>query len=178
MPRFRRSGSFSGRSVAPRRQIFNQAITGDVDGAVPVAASNVKTLGSVGVASGEAPVTLVRTRGRYSIGLTVFPGARANWRGVLGMIVVSADAFAIGITAVPGPLSDPENDWIVWAPTVLTVNTAALEGNAVFDTVDFDSRGMRKLKLGDVLAVVYELFTDAGGGAFDVSYLLRQQFKT
>ena len=171
-------GSFSGRSKAPQRQIFNQAITGEVDGAVPVIGT-VKVVGSIGVASGEAPVTLVRTRGQWHIRLASFPGAGISiMRAAMGLIVVSTDAFAIGVTALPGPLSDPENDWIVWSPSALSFPGSVGEGFILDARMDFDSRGMRKLKLGDVLAVMFEITSDVAGGSLDIAYLFRQQFKT
>ena len=177
MGRFRRSGSFSGRSAAPRRQIFNQAITGEVDGAVPLV-GKTNVLGSVGIASGEAPVTLVRTRGRWTARYVTFPASVANTRVVLGMLVISADAFAAGVGSIPDPVNDPENDWFVWEPLVLSVGTAAAEGTLNYDIASFDSRGMRKLKLGDILVVSFGIESDVAGGTLDMAYALRQQFKT
>ena len=177
MGRLRRSGSFGGRSAAPRRQIFNQAITGEVDAGVPVVGT-VKVLGTIGVAIGEAPVTLVRTRGHWKIRPATFSGAVQIIRAALGLIVVSADAFAIGVTAMPGPIDNAENDWIVWSPLALSVPAAAITGQLSDADAVIDSRGMRKLKGGDVLAVVIDVVSDVAGGSFDISYLFRQQFKT
>ena len=176
MAKFRRSGSFSGRSSAPRRQIFNQAITGEVDGLVTVVGV-AKAVGSVGIASGEAPVTLVRTRGRWQTNIAAV-AARGIDRIVFGMIVVSSDAFAIGVTALPGPISDPENDWIVWSPLMNSHGTDTAQDVEFNDRVELDSRGMRKLKLGDVLAVMFEVESDVAGTTWDIAYAFRQQFKT
>ena len=178
MPRgFRRSGSFSGRTGAPRRQIFNTAITGEVDGVVPIVGV-AKALGSFGVAAGVIPVTLVRTRGRVQARMDALPAAVFITRIVMGIIVVSADAFAIGFTAVPGPISDSENDWVLWEPLMLLGTPSALpEGDSRFDKVTYDSRGMRKLKEGDILAVVFEVESDVAGGSIDIGYSFREQFK-
>ena len=175
---FRRRGSFSGRSTASKRQIANLSVRGEVDGAVAVVGI-VKAAFSMSTVAGEVPVTLVRTRGQWTMRLASFPPAVAIWRAALGIIVVSADAFAIGVTALPGPLSDSENDWVVWSPVAIPVPTATIDGqmNGMI-SADFDSRGMRKLKEGDVLAAMFELESDVAGGTVDVAYILREQFKT
>ena len=178
MPRGRNLGTFSGRARGVRRQIENFAIDGDLDGMVLLAATFVKGAGSFGVAILEDPETLVRTRGQFQVSISVAAASRANIQGAFGIYVVTADAFAIGITALPGPLSDSRNDWVVWAPFTMHV-LAALDEAAVQQhvRVDFDSRGMRKLKDGDVLAVVIEATTDVAAPAIDVGYAFRQQFK-
>ena len=172
MGRLRRTGTFSGRSAAPRRQIFNQGITGEVDGVTTVVGV-VKVVGSIGVANGEAPVTLVRTRGRWEFSVASVSALGID-RCVMGIMIVSADAFNIGVTALPGPLSDIENDWIVWEPLINAHTSSQAEG----DIRSFDSRGMRKLKLGDVLAVMFEIESDVAGTIYDIGYAFRQQFKT
>ena len=175
MPRFRRSGTFSGRSPAPRRQIENFGITGTFDG-IPTIVGFVKTVGSVGVAILEDPETLVRTRGFFNI--SVISGQAASIiGGAFGMYVVTADAFAIGITALPGPLTDSRNDWFVWQPFTLggtSASVTSLPGNV---QIPFDSRGMRKLKDGDVLAVMLELESNVAAVTIDGAYSFRQQFK-
>ena len=170
MPRFRRSGSFGGRSPAPRRQIFNTGITGEVDGLTTVVGV-AKVVGSVGIASGEAPVTLVRTRGRWNLSLAAVSAVGID-RCVMGIIKVSTDAFAIGVTALPGPLSDVENDWLLWQPLInahISVTGDQFNG----DIESFDSRGMRKLKEGDVLAVMFEMESDVAGTVYDIGYAFR-----
>ena len=178
MPRFRSPGTFSGRSRGVRRQVENFAIDGEMDGVGLLAATFVKSVGSFGVAILEDPETLVRTRGQFSVNISVAAAARANIQGAFGMYVVTADAFAIGVTALPGPLTDSRNDWFVWMPFTLHV-LAALDEAALGQhvRVDFDSRGMRKLKDGDVLAVMVEAITDVAAPSIDVNYSFRQQFK-
>ena len=173
MPRFR--GSFSGRSRAPRRQILNFANTGEVDGLVSVVGI-AKAVGSTGIAFTEGALTLVRTRGIVQTGIAAV-AARGIDRIVMGIIVVSSDAFGIGATALPGPISDGENDWIVWTPLMNVHGTVAAEDNQFVDRQLIDSRGMRKLKLGDVLAVMFEIESDVAGTTWDIGYSFRQQFK-
>ena len=175
MPRGRRA--FAGRGVKPpQRQIFNTAITGEVDGLVTVVGI-AKAAGSVSIASGELPVTLVRTRGRWQTDVAAV-AARGIDRFVMGMIVVSADAFAIGVTALPGPITDSENDWIVWSPLMNVHGSTVTSAREFTDRADLDSRGMRKLKEGDILAVMFEVESDTAGTTWDIGYAFRQQFKT
>ena len=171
-------GSFSGRAKAPQRQIANFAITGEIDGLVPVAGL-VKAQGSFGVGLGQTDAaTLVRTRGQFMALRSSVPAAQVILRGVLGIIIVSTDAQAIGISGIPGPLTDSENDWVVWSPfTLLSGSSADFRAQGQSNRVDFDSRGMRKMKIGDVLSVVVEVEADVAGGAVDIGYAFRQQFK-
>ena len=172
--RFR--GSFGGRSSAPKRQIGNLAITGEVDGGTTVVGT-AKFVGTFGIASGTSPVTLVRTRGIVSARLSAFAGSPSIMRLVFGLIVINSDAAAVGVTAIPGPLTDSENDWIVWTPLTLLTAGAAEAGVDHFDRQLIDSRGMRKLKFGDVITAVIEVESDVAGNTVDIGYAFREQFK-
>ena len=174
MPRFRRSGSFSGRARAPRRQILNVAATAEVDGLVTVVGV-AKALFSMGIVVGSIPVTLVRTRGRIMTSLQAVASAGID-RFAVGMIVVSSDAFAAGVGSLPGPLSDGTNDWVVWSP-LTNIHLGNIVGENAVDRVDVDSRGMRKLKEGDVLAIMVEVESDVAGATYDLTFSFRQQFK-
>ena len=163
----------------PQRQINNFAITGLMDGVVTVAGV-VKALGSGGVTTLQSS-TVVRTRGHFcSKVVGSVPAGNTIVRGAFGIIMVSADAFAIGVTAVPGPLSDSLNDWYVWAPFCHLLQSGDDEGVALLANVSqaFDSRGMRKVKPGDVSAVVVEYESDTAGSILDMGYTFREQAKT
>ena len=99
-------------------------------------------------------------------------------RGAFGQIVVSEDAASIGVTALPGPLSDIENDWFVWVPFTLAFDNVLTEFDSMyFQQVTFDSRGMRKLKKGDGLVSMLEVESDLAGDSIDSNVSFRQQFK-
>ncbi len=168
--------SFSGGRgfKPPQRQITNLAIDGEIDGTVLVAGT-VKALGTVGIAT-IGSGTIVRTRGQFSVMAETSPASQAIVRGALGIILVSSDAFAAA--ALPGPLSDSENDWYVWAPFAMNMGATVVAEDILANVrVDFDSRGMRKSKLGDVSAVIIEYVSDVAGGTMDLSYSFREQFK-
>ena len=160
----------------PQRQIISSAVTGEVDGGTS-AIGVAKFAGSTFFAIGTS-LTLVRTRGVVSARVSAFAGSSSIMRGVLGMIVASTDANGIGVTALPGPISDGENDWVVWTPFTLIHTGATSEGVFEMDRQLIDSRGMRKLKFGEVLAIMVELESDVAGNTIDLGYALRCQFKT
>ena len=172
----------SGRSgiKPPQRQINNFAQSGIMDGITTSAAAFVKALGTGGISTLQSS-TVVRSRGHFCSKLVAgAPSGNSIIRGAFGIIIVSADAFAVGITAIPGPLSDSDNDWYVWAPFCHNVQSADDEAIAIQANVSlpFDSRGMRKVKVGDVSAVVVEYLSDTTGSVFDVGYVWREQAKT
>ncbi len=160
----------------PQRQIANFAFAGDFDGLVIAGGgANTKFSGSFGGAVTESAMTLVRTRGEFSF-VVVGLGAAGLTSGVFGMIIVSADAFAAGVVSMPGPITDSQNDWFVYEPFTLHTTTAGFTSNPGFVRQRFDSRGMRKLKLGDTIAPVVEFEADVAS-TVDGIYMFRQQFK-
>ena len=178
MPR-RRSGSFSGRSRAPQRQIANFGLTAEIDGLTTSSAATIKGAFSFAVTLGNTDAaTLVRTRGSLLVRAAAAAAGDSLVRGAMGMLVISEDALAIGVTAIPGPLSDVENDWFVWVPFSLAFDNTLTEfDSAYFDRVMFDSRGMRKLKQGDALIPVLEVDSDVSGNSIDATISFRMQFK-
>ena len=175
MPRRFRGGGLARR--APQRQISNVAITGNVDGAIPIA-GQFKALGTIGINTID-PGTIVRTRGRVLATMASVSGAATILSVTYGVILVSSDAFAAGVASIPGPLSDSGNDWYVWG--ALTFRFGGTVGDQAIgqtDRVDFDSRGMRKSKPGDTSVFVVEIESNVAGGSVDVAYALREQFKT
>ncbi len=102
------------------------------------------------------PFTIVRVRG----GLYVQSDQVAATEfqvGSLGMSVVSDEASAVGITAVPLPSTDVESDkFFLWMPFATSVHVGGADGNLRGQWFPFDSRAMRKVEEGEQLAVVLE----------------------
>ena len=74
--------------------------------------------------------------------------------GALGMIVVSEDAFAAGISAVPGPVSDIGNDgWFLWQ--AYTTYFDLIQGMTPH-FITIDSKAKRIIREGSRIAVVAE----------------------
>jgi len=174
----RRRGGFSRGGIRPpQRQIGNFAATGEIDGLTSVIGV-AKAVYSVGIATLLDALTIVRTRGELSVRIAAAAAGNTIMRGAMGIILVSSDAFGIGVTAVPGPLSDSGADWYVWVPFTLAFDDVIANNDSVYVAhVPFDSRGMRKSKGGDVSAIVLEVEADLAGNSIDSSFILREQFK-
>jgi len=103
------------------------------------------------------PITSVRCRGSISM-VTDQEAATEQPFGAVGMCVVTDQAAAIGVTAVPTPITDKDSDaWImhkyIYAPMVFG---SAIGLHNLSQTFDFDSKAMRKVPEGSVLIWVVE----------------------
>ena len=97
----------------------------------------------------EAAVTLVRLRGLCSFYQTVADAPGTGFAGAVGIGLVTSQAFAVGVTAVPTPVT--EVGWEGWLyhrffDTRAITATIADGVNAVAVTNQFeiDSKAMRK----------------------------------
>ena len=91
--------------------------------------------------------------------------ASENPRGALGMAVVSSDAIAVGVTAVPDSIGDSDAPWFVWQACDSSFILASAVGfiePAGFN-VEVDSKAMRKVGANEDVAIVYEDATAAAG---------------
>ena len=102
MPGRRRPGGY------PERKVANLSWTGLEIDATIIAATAKVLLGSF-VLSGDFDETVTRSRGAMMV-RSDQSAASETQIGAMGMIVVSDDAFAAGITALPGPATDVGND--------------------------------------------------------------------
>jgi len=105
------------------------------------------------------PFTVVRTRLLVSI-LSDQLAASERQVGAIGLAVVSDQAAAIGVTAVPTPITDLESDlWFVHQ--LLYSDTTFASGIGFTDTSSevypIDSKAMRKVEDGEDIVVVGEL---------------------
>ncbi len=75
--------------------------------------------------------------------------------GAVGFVIISDVALAAGVTSIPGPFSELNDDgWFVWVPFLLE-GTIGLSGQ-VGQTFEFDSKAMRRIEEGFSIAVVLE----------------------
>jgi len=114
----------------------------------------------------DGPWTAIRMLGGYLIGPDAAPTAQDACTLGVGIGVVSADAIALGATAVPDPIGEPDYPWLYWASHDLFYVDASLEDGARRTLrVDFDIRSMRKLKPREGLVFVLEYANTAGNPA-------------
>jgi len=110
------------------------------------------------------PFTVVRVRGQLHVSSDQ-SGATENYEAALGMAIVSDQALAIGVTAVPTPFTDSASDlWFLYEAMQgrLDQNTTA----GILETGhgrSFDSRAMRKVEDGQDLAISVETASTSAG---------------
>ena len=148
------------RDRGPRRQTSWEQGPGSITGVDQEFTSDASAIIGNGVNPLIPGLTIVRIRGEMLVSLKSVTAALEGYLVALGIGMVSADAFAIGITAVPTPLSDPEwGGWMwhdiihVFAPTATGVAEA---GAAVTARVKIDSKAMRKFGGNEVLYIAAE----------------------
>ena len=116
----------------------------------------------------EDGLTIVRTRGELNLGLSVATTALDGFdRVAFGMCVVSENAAAVGVTAIPSPIADEQWDgWFVyWTGSLFSVvATAALSNAAGVSNLrlPIDSKAMRKVKRTDVIVGVLGTLAEVG----------------
>ena len=103
------------------------------------------------------PFTIVRSRGWIMI-RSDQNAATEQYEAAFGSIVVSDQALAIGVTAVPTPTTDDQSGWIVyeWGAARLEVITAIGADQRAGLMIPFDSKSMRKVEEGQTLIEVVE----------------------
>ncbi len=158
-----------------RRSDYNwQGQTGraTVDNALATVSDSGNTVIDVGEAS-----TLVRIHGDM---LFQLDASAVDERIIVawGLIKVAANQVSVGVTSMPHPFTDIEDDWIAHGYVNLSSGAdAAIQPDAAFQRVTVDSKAMRKFKATESLAVVVEVGNSLDqGGSFDWGYGFRVLF--
>ena len=124
-------------------------------------ASSAVSLFPVGVVTTADGFTLIRTRGELLLRLLSSSVAQGGFQWAFGIGIVSDKAFAVGATAVPGPLTEIGwEGWMVHAqgaikssgPVSVDVTTAV----DLVQRVPIDSKAMRKFNTDETLVAVLE----------------------
>ncbi len=127
-------------------------------GEFALAASSLTLLGSLSAATLLlALFTIIRSRLliTYSSDQEV---ADETPFGAFGMIVVNAKAAALGITGVPTPVTNSNDDFYVWQAVARNYQFVSATGSPgpVEHQYTIDSKAMRKVDAGDDVAAVFE----------------------
>jgi len=107
--------------------------------------------------------TLIRSRGR--INAYTDPSATPGSFAVVGvgLIVVTAAAAAVGVTAIPTPLTELGSDWLWWDSLSVGSDAADVIGSTItVDRLSVDSKAMRKIGNNQVVLLVAEMLTCEG----------------
>ena len=122
----------------------------------------------------EEPITLIRNRGVFSVA-PQSPAADLEFVGAIGIGIVSAEAVAIGITAIPTPFTDADwGGWMVWRSFAGVWDVSSDIGRAISSwTLEIDSKAMRKISPNEAGVLVVE----SQSGAIQVADGVRQLIK-
>ncbi len=119
------------------------------------------------------PFTVIRFRGNWLV-TSDQAAAPERFVGNWGGCVVSDQADAIGVTAVPTPATDRGSDlWFMHESWVGFFNQ--LDGAAALQPANIDSKGMRKVEEGQNVVFVAE--AGIGGSGCDVATVGRMLLK-
>ncbi len=112
----------------------------------------------------NAPATILRMIGEYTIGPTTNTVANDAMTLTVAIGVVSTDAATLGATALPDPFSEPEYPWLYYQSHQLIFPTTSADPRSAQSSLrhGFDIRSMRKVKPRESL-VLFAEYTDLGG---------------
>jgi len=143
------------RGGVRRRQMLWIGGTADAN---TIASSTAVLLTSLNAAAlALRPFTIVRTRGMLYLA-TDQQAALESQTVNYGRVVVTDQAVAIGVSAVPTPVTDDVSDWFVFE--TLMAEVRVVTAASVFEVGRaqmFDSKAMRKVDLGDQVISVVEV---------------------
>ena len=113
------------------------------------------------------PFTIVRTRGFIFVQSDQVAALEEQIIG-MGMSVVSEQAIAVGVTAVPDPYADLGSDLFF----VHKIGMKGMESNGDLRGAywEFDSKAMRKVEDGQDVAVVIRNISSAFGADFFIVF--------
>ena len=143
----------SRRGVAPRRVKRAAPAWGYVEIIKTVIAPGAKLLlGSFILSNPPLGETVLRTRARIFV-ISDQVATDEDQTGVFGMIVITDRAAAAGAASIPGPSTDGGDDgWFVHQLIVQSFIPGGESGHAY----DIDSKAMRKVEDGGVIAIMVE----------------------
>ena len=146
--------------------------SGIVDTQNAIAAGTKVLLSTFALSNPNIDETILRTVGMIAVRSDQVI-ATEEQIGVFGITVVSDAAIAVGATAIPGPVSDvDDDDWAVWIPFsngFQFVSAAGFESQAVTQRY-FDFKSKRVIQEGKTLAVMVEAATGGSGFEFDAIF--------
>ncbi len=126
------------------------------------------TLLPAGATLTDDGLTLIRTRGVLDMQITDSGTPAATMMGAVGIGVVTSEAFAIGATAVPLPVTDDQWDgWLyhwyfsLWSANAINggsqVDTDAINTNLAHVRFEVDSKAMRKIDFNETIMACLEV---------------------
>ena len=142
--------------------------------------------GKVLWSSGTTPaqnLTLVRTRGLFTINLFSVGAIGDGFAGAVGIYMMTEDAFAVGVTAALDPMTDSNSDMWLWHSffqihaITATIGDGVNAGSA-HQRIVIDSKAMRKDFDPERVMVGVCGFIENGTASGEFNADCRQFFKT
>ena len=137
--------------------------------------ANAAFIVGLGLQSVLSETTLVRTRGSLLFHLTSSAAVGDAFIGAVGIGLVSDQAFAIGATAVPMPVSEAKDERWIWHHWLNIVESGAGDA-APAQRIEIDSKAMRKFTDSDRLYMAVEV-TETGTAVAEFVANTRMLFK-
>lgn len=149
----------------------------DLGTSVNLSADGTTIFGS-GISPTIDELTLVRLHGEMRLTMTSVAAAADGFGYAIGVGICTADAFAIGVTAVPNPFDDI--DWPGWLfhDIGFLYSTAASVGHGLdcSRAVPIESKAMRKLRTNEVMFLAIQV-DEIGTATLNVNAATRALFK-
>jgi len=131
---------------------------------IVVVGPSTKTLLAGHTASVALDLTILRIRLQLAV-KTDQVAAGEIQAGAFGCIVVTDDAFAAGVSAIPGPISDAAADWMLYHPfwQFFAFSDATGFQHNAGNSMTVDSKAKRVIEPNETLAIVVESNSDSEG---------------
>ena len=157
------AGRTRGRIVRSTRRLTSWFFVGPVNASMSAAGGTLmSSLNASGLA--QRPFTVVRTHLQIMVRSDQSAAVEVQG-GALGLAVVSDEAVAVGVTAVPTPITEMGSAlWFVHQPWMAGHNDLTDRALPV-QIFNVDSKAMRKVEFGQDIVMVGELSTVVGSGA-------------
>ncbi len=112
----------------------------------------------IGTFTGLEEETLLRIRGNGVISGVPNADGDSDVYGI-GLMKVTDQAAAVGGASVPGPIANPEADWIwhQYVPMIVGISGAGASPAPVVVSFEIDSKAMRKVNRDETLILVHEI---------------------
>ena len=143
-----------------------------------VAVSGKEILGA-GLQATTEELTLVRVRGSFQAYLRAVAAISDGFHCAIGIGIVTVEAFDVGITAIPGPLTEMSWDgWLYHRFFDLHSAVSSFDQTAPMGSVDIevDSKAMRKIGSDQIIVAMLEV-VEAGTATMTVFFDTRVLFK-
>jgi len=169
--RSRKSG-FTLRSGVMRRETFWIGVGISANALASANSAALINSASAGLLA-VRPFTIVRTRGNWVVRSDQLAASEDLSVGI-GYAVVSDQATAIGVSAVPTPFTDIGSDmFFVYEQWLQSFRLNTAVGTEAYNSVSYDSKAMRKVNDGqDIVTVIENSGVSAGSNVVNSGRML------